>query len=431
MNRLQILSRGLAALVLASSIAACGGSDDKTETRSPGVVEWNTFAADLLAGSGAPPPVQTRGLAIVQIAVHDAINSIDPRYARYAFNGNAKNASVAAAVAAATRDALVAVAAPAASAVDAKYNAALASIPDGTAKQEGVAVGKLAAQAILALHAGESVEAALTAPYVLQVAKAGVYQPTTSDGKVFAAGIGNMIPFAMGQDNNGVNSLFRGDPPPDVVSAQYAQDYQEVKALGDFNAPSHVRTKQQTETAKFWYDAATREWHAAARQVLTKASADEWRTAYTLAALSIAMVDAGIASMEGKFHHNFWRPVTAIHYQDDDGNPATQPDPNWQPLCVTPPFPEYNSTHAATGAAAAGVLARVLGDAHTFTVTSSGQVLPGVTRTYTSFKAAAEEEGLSRIYCGIHFRSAMRAGLLQGDALADLVVSTHIKPINQ
>jgi hypothetical protein len=109
---------------------------------------------------------------------------------------------------------------------------------------------------------------------------------------------------------------------------------------------------------------------------------------------------------------------------DADGNDATVGDASWQPLCITPPFPEHDSTHAATGAAAAGVLARTLGDRHRFTVASP--TLPGVTRTYSRFTEAATEEGLSRIYCGIHFRNAMNTGLQQGDAVAARVVQTML-----
>jgi membrane-associated phospholipid phosphatase len=139
------------------------------------------------------------------------------------------------------------------------------------------------------------------------------------------------------------------------------------------------------------------------------------------------MFDAATASIETKFSYRYWRPITAIRAGDDDGNPATQGDPSWEPLCVTPPFPEYNSTHAATAATAAGVLGLTVGDCHEFTVDSP--TLPGVSRSYARFSLAAAEEAVSRIYCGIHFSSAMEAGLAQGAAVSGYVVGTLLRPV--
>jgi membrane-associated phospholipid phosphatase len=230
---------------------------------------------------------------------------------------------------------------------------------------------------------------------------------------VIGAGIGELAPFAV----SGVSGL-RSAAPYAVSSGVYAEDFREVKELG--SAASSLRTPQQTETARFWYDAATQEWHAAARKGLADSAADEWQAARTLALMGMAMFDVAVASMETKFQFNYWRPITAIRSGDNDGNDLTQGDPNWTPLCVTPPFPEHNSTHAATGAAAAGVLGRLLGDRHMFSVQS--KTLPGVSRTYSSFSEAAAEEGQSRLYCGIHFRHGMVTGFEQGDAVAALVV---------
>jgi membrane-associated phospholipid phosphatase len=183
------------------------------------------------------------------------------------------------------------------------------------------------------------------------------------------------------------------------------------------SASSTTRTAEQTETALFWYDVAAKEWDLAAQKGLADVSADEWRAARTLAVLNISLTDSVIATFDSKFQFNYWRPITAIRAGDHDGNVATKGDPAWEPLCVTPPFPEYPSTHAATGAVAARALALELGDRHTFTVTTP----TGASRTYHRFSAAAYEEGLSRIYCGIHFRTAMNTGFRQGALIAHYV----------
>lgn len=185
-------------------------------------------------------------------------------------------------------------------------------------------------------------------------------------------------------------------------------------------------TAEQTETARFWYDAAAREWNLAAQQGLADRSADAWRAAHTLAVLDIALADAVIATFDTKFQENYWRPITAIRAGARDGNPATRGEADWEPLCATSPFPEYPSTHAATGAAAASALALEVGDRHRFTVTNPS----GVTRTYRRFSRAAYEEGISRIYCGIHFRTAMNRGFAMGGLIAHHVDATLMRPLD-
>jgi PAP2 superfamily len=408
-NPLPTRLAGLVALAIAASVAACGGDDNTPATE---VTEWNRFASELVAAD-QPPPVQVHTMAIVQIAVHDALNSITPRYAAYQYTGSAPDASPAAAVATATRDTLLRLQPTATSAIEAAYASKLASIPAGPAKDAGVAAGRAAAAAILARRGADNLGAAIGKPYTPLDPAPGVYQLTPPLNFVIGAGVGELAPFVVGD----IGKL-RSTKPHLIDSSAYTKDYQEVKEIG--SATSTVRTPQQTETARFWFDAATQEWHAAARKGLGDNQADEWQAARTLALLGMAMFDVTVASLETKFHFNYWRPITAIRSGDNDGNDATQGDANWLPLCVTPPFPEHNSTHAATGAAAAGVLARTLGDRHLFSVKS--KTLPGVSRSYSSFREAATEEGVSRIFCGIHFRHGMDTGLEQGDAVASLVV---------
>lgn len=414
------------AAAAAAALSACSGDDD-TQPNSAEVIEWNRFASDLVAANGSPA-AQVHAMAVVQIAVHDALNAIEPRYAAHTYRAGAPmassdtaQASIAAAVAAATRDTLLELVPAATSAIDAQYGARLLAIADGAAKNSGIATGRAAAAAVLARRAADDIAAATFAPYVAKTPGPGIYQPTTPPDApiVIGAGLGKLEPF-------GSTDLteFASPAPLDTSSSAYAADYAEVKALG--SATSSTRTAQQQETARFWYDAATKEWHGAARQGLQAQGADAWQAARTLALLGIAMFDGTVASMDTKFRYDYWRPITAVRAGDDDGNDATIGDPSWQPLCITPPFPEHNSTHAVTGAAAAGVLARSLGDEQAFTIASP--TLTGVTRTYARFSDAAAEEGVSRIYCGIHFRHAMHTGLEQGDAVAARVMQTELGP---
>src|SRR5262245_61291665 len=398
------MRKWIVCLILVVYIAPLAAREPGRTSRD--VVAWNTFAANLVAGNLAPGP-QTYVLAIVHIAIHDALNAIEPRYERYKFQGWAPGASVAAAVAAAARDTLVQLIPQAEAAVEAQYLAALSTVEDGAAKTMGIEAGRGAAAAILAQRSTDDLVAAITRPYAPGPANPGLYQPTPPLNIVLLAGWSELPPFAIESA-----SRFRPPAPPSITSLEYAADFKEVKRKGALD--STRRTAEQTEIAQFWYTAATKEWNVAAQDGLGDVRADEWRAARTLAALNIALADAVIATFDAKFQFNYWSPITAIRNGDGDGNPATIGDPMWTPLCETPPFPEYNSTHAATAAAAAGVLALELGDRHSFTVTSTS----GARRRFTRFSEAAYEEAISRIYCGIHFRTEMNAGLWQGGRVA-------------
>lgn len=400
-------------LVCTASVAA-----HRPRATSRHVVTWNTFVTDLVA-EHLPPGPQTHTLAIVHIAVHDALNAIEPRYERYEFGGSALGGSVAAAVAAAVHDTLTQLVPQAAPAVSARYAAELDTVPEGDAKTLGIGAGQAAAAAILARRGADNLPAAITKPYTPGLPNPGVYQPTPPLPIVLLAGWSELGPFALQRANQ-----FRPPSPPAIGSAAYAADFEEVKRKG--SRESDARKARHTDIARFWFTAATREWNVAAQAGLSDVRADEWRAARTLALVNIALADAVIATFDAKFHYNYWRPITAIRAGDTDGNAVTIGDVNWEPLCDTPPFPEYSSTHAATGAAAAGVLALELGDRHAFTVTTPD----GVSRRYRRFSVAALEEGLSRIYCGIHFRTAMTTGFWQGGQVASYVVHNLLRPVS-
>ena len=146
---------------------------------------------------------------------------------------------------------------------------------------------------------------------------------------------------------------------------------------------------------------------------------DSWAAARAFALVNFALTDGYIAGFEAKYHFRFWRPVTAIRAAGADGNPHTNADPAWQPFLTTPPVPDYPSTHTVVGAAAAEVLIALFGDNVGYDTTSL--TLPGVTRHYTGFSAAARENGLSRVYAGIHFQHAVKAGHKQGRSIGRAV----------
>jgi membrane-associated phospholipid phosphatase len=205
----------------------------------------------------------------------------------------------------------------------------------------------------------------------------------------------------------------------------------EVKALGAATGSS--RTADQQQIALFWADGAGTEtpaghWNSIAQDVATARGNTAIENARLFALINVAMADAAICAWEAKYAFNYWRPVTAIRNADTDGNDATASDPTWSSLIVTPPFPDYVSGHSTFSGAAASVLATFYGtDAIAFATDSD--FLPGVSRTFSSFSAAASEAADSRVYGGIHFRSASEDGLAAGEVIGAWTVANYIRPL--
>jgi len=197
----------------------------------------------------------------------------------------------------------------------------------------------------------------------------------------------------------------------------YARDLAYITSIG--HAQSTTRTTEQSEIAKFWYEDSPLGWNRIANAVARQRTLDNWEAARAFALLHFAMADGFIVGFHDKFRFRFWRPETAIRAAADDGNPLTQSDPACKPFLATPPVPDYPSTHTVLGWAAAEVLINLFGDRVRYSATSL--TLPGVTRTYRGFSPAAEENGLSRIYAGIHFSHAVRDGKRQGRSIGQAV----------
>jgi hypothetical protein len=224
-------------------------------------------------------------------------------------------------------------------------------------------------------------------------------------------------------------SQFRPAFPPDLRSAEYARHFQEVKDLGSFS--STLRTREQTEIAHYWADGAGTvtppgHWNRIAQGVARSSGLSLQENARLFALLNAALADAAIVCWDMKFACNFWRPVTAIHEADRDGNEQTQPDPAWRPLLETPPFPTCTSGHSTFSGAAAETLKLFFGrDDLRFTdVSESGRI-----RTFISFLEAANEAGRSRIYGGIHFEFDNAAGLESGRAVARTIFQNQMQPL--
>jgi hypothetical protein len=405
------------------------------------VMAWNARILDVLAVSGQIGPVLTRSLAMAHAAVHDALNAIDPRFERYELAGETVAwASAEAAIASASHAVLVGVIpsfgtaaqqATAMAAANAALAASLATIPDGAAKTSGIAAGQSAAAAILALRSNDG---ALNNPVYVPLTSPGYWQPTPNPNPpdpvaggpgflpALLPGSGDMTPFVL---NTG--EQFRPDGPPSLPSEAYARDYNQVERIGaQFSA---VRTPEQSQIARFWYEGSPFGWNRIARIVAEGRVLDLWDQARLFALVNFAMADGFIAGWNTRYFYNFWRPVTAIRAGDTDSNAATIADPQWNTFLNTPAIPDYPSTHSVLGAAAAEVLARYFDDdTIAFTVTS-GAPFGGITRSFTSFSAAARENGNSRVYAGIHFRTAVRDGLWLGGKIGSFTFRRSLRPL--
>ena len=415
MTRLRFASTA-AALLAAVAFVPPAAADPRSEP----VTHWNSVAARAYAPTeGTQPLPQSRTFAIMHAAIHDALNAIDRRFVPYTPGlAAAPGASIDAAVATAAREVLVTLIPEQAALVDEAYYHVFIGIAEGPAKAAGIAVGRAAAQATLNRRAKDGIDAA-TQPVYVPKAAAGDYQFTAPFDLAFLPGWGRLEPFAIALADH------RLDGPLPIASRQYARDLAHLQSIGALR--STTRTAEQSTIAQFWYEDSPLGWNRIANTVVRQRGLDSWAAARAFALVNFAIADGYIAGFQAKYQFRFWRPVTAIRAAGDDGNPRTAGDPAWQPFLVTPPVPDYPSTHTVAGAAAAAVLSALFGDKVAYDTTSL--TLPGVTRHYTGFSAAARENGLSRIYAGIHFQHAVKDGRKQGRSIGH-AVSSSLAAIN-
>ncbi len=445
-RRIRLL--GLA-VCLAAGVFLAGASASQPAPVPNAVIAWNANAGDASIAAcflGDYAPQEARMYAMMHVAIHDALNGIDARSRPYAASlSAAPGASPDAAVAAAARDVLVPVlgslsfflpadcVSAGVASVEADYAAALGAIPNGTAKTRGVALGRAAAAAILALRSADGFDTPTVDPNYQEGSAPGEYRYTPGTPFAFAPHLGeDLTPFVLKDA-----SQFRPGPPDPLTSRKYAADVNEIQRLGgdDVTTPS-ARTGEQTEIALFWVESSPLAWNRLTRAVATAEELDLWESARLFGLLNLAMTDGYIGTWEAKYHYRFWRPVTAIRLAGIDGNPATTADPTWTPLVQTPPIPDYDSGHAVEGGTAAQVLKRFFRtDRMSFSVCSftlpAGQKCSDASPTlrhFTKFSQAADENALSRIYVGFHFRDAVATGTNHGEKIGNRAVNHFLRP---
>jgi membrane-associated phospholipid phosphatase len=406
------LGRTLAASLVAGVVAApeLAHAEGRSVTRgTQAVVDWNATALRTTAAAPFDPPLESRNLAIVQVAVFDGVDAIRSRHPRHVpSTGESEDASVVAAVASAAHRALLALYPTQAAGLDQAYQASLATVPDGAAKTRGMITGEAAGEAELAMRAFD--HSADTVPFT-PGSGPGAWVPTPPASRAaLDPGWGEVTPFLLRS-----GSQLRPGPPPPLTSPTYTRDFDEIERIG--SATSTIRTTEQTNLARFWVSTAPQIWNQAAQQLTVSRELGVWTAARLFAVLNSAGADAFIAAWDAKFTYRQWRPVTAIRAADMDGNVRTAADPTWTPLLLTPPFPDYPAGHTTYAGAAETILSSVLGSRPgPFTLRSA--TAPGVELTYTSFAAVAADVVNARVWGGIHWRTSSEAGRTLGRRIA-------------
>jgi hypothetical protein len=410
-----VISTVVAVLTFGSAVA-----------RADAVLDWNAIAVSTAIKNGQNPFAQARTGAIVQLAVFEAVNSITGDYQPYlgTVSAPAGASADAAAVQAAYR--VLSTYFPAsATALDTARATSLASIPDGQAKTDGIAVGDASADAMIALRAHDG-----SSPPQFKTpgpAVPGEWQATPSCPIVNGVASGtafhwqNVTPFGIPSA-----SAFLLDPPPALTSNEYAKAYNEVMTVG--SADSTERPQDRADVALYYAASSpTQVFNQAAQQVAQAEGGSLSENARAFALLNMAISDSLVASFFNKYHYNFWRPETAIHGGDTDDNPKTDADPGYAPFIVTPCFPSYPSNHGSAANAGAEVLRRLYGEAgHSMTLTNTA--VPTIVLQYTSFKQITDDISDARVYGGIHFRTDQDAGAVLGRAIGTTVYKGNLGP---
>jgi hypothetical protein len=460
--------------LLQTAPAPTGFSKKKSASAADRVRHWNETTINAsgldhtpvasgenrVFGEQVGPVRAARAIAIVHIAVFEAVNAIDGHCKSYVgVNRAMPDISMNCAIAAAAHDTLCALFPSQKAHFDSLLDEELRQPPNGHTKKAGIALGQQCAAKILALRANDGsgfVEPRVGIDFITSNAP-GMWRqdPISHHPLALGAYWGQVKPFVLQSGNQ-----FRAPAPPALNSAEYTAAYNALKAIGgDGVVTPTVRTQEQTNIGTFWaYDgtpslcAPPRLYNQIVMHIADQmgTSSDPEQLARLLALANTAMADAGVVCWESKFFYQYWRPITAIRESDigsgptgyGDGNPDTAGDIHFTPLGApasnltgpnfTPPFPAYPSGHATFGGALFEILRKFYGrDDIAFTFTSdefngvtrdnSGNVRPFVPRTFTSFSQAEEENGQSRIYLGIHWPWDKSEGIAQGQRVADYV----------
>ncbi|MEU9828513.1 vanadium-dependent haloperoxidase [Micromonospora chersina] len=420
-TRRKVVCAVVAGVLAAGSpvaIVSPSASAAHTSTSANAVIVWDRNAQSAIWDvASQQPQVQARSFAMVHGAVYDAVNAIAGRkYQPYliapATNGRE---SVDAAVGTAAFQVLSSLFPDQQARLQTQYDEWLATIPSGGAKRGGISVGSQTAAAMIAARQNDG---AFGNPAWQVGTEPGQWRPTPPTNANDGAWVATLKPFLIPSA-----SMFRSSGPPTLTGEQYARDLNEVKTIGAVNSP--IRTADQTQAAIWWHDRHLGEWEIK-RQLAMTQRLNTLQTARMFAMVDLAEADATTACYNEKAAWTFWRPVTAVQLADTDGNPATEAEPNWMPLLVTPPHPDFTSGHTCFTAASMLALKHFFGrDDIPFSAYSEAS---GTTRYFGSFSAAIAEVIEARIWGGIHTRTADVEGAKIGAKVTAYMIENYFRP---
>ena len=379
------------------------------------VIDWNAGACSVVVAAHFNAPHGHRVIALMQTAVFAATNAISQRYPEEvpALSPDPE-ASMAAAIGAASRVVLSDMVPSQRDFVDSLYAVFLSAIPAGELKSRGIRIGEAAAKAVLAARSNDGANAMET---YRPRTSAGTYVPTTTPA---VPQWPVRTPWLMSSP-----SQFRPGPPPALSSPVWARDYNEIKGLGAKNSMS--RTPEQTLIARFWETTEPSIYYGVVHCVARLPGRDITQNARLMMAVAQAIDDGMIAVFDAKYYYGFWRPVTAIRNGDIDGNEATDRDSSWTPFITTPMHPEYPCAHCVTSGVVGTVLKAAIGNGPTPPLTTSSPTADGVSRTWTSLEDFMQEVDEARICDGVHFRTSTIAGTALGKRVGALSVARYFQ----
>ena len=384
--------------------------------RADTITDWDARATAV----ASPAALGEREVTIVDLAMFDAVNSIARRYQPYLEQlpiTEPTSADAAAASAAAT--ALALLHPPAAQDFKtalAEYLSRVSAPP--SAIEAGSRLGETVARRIVESRAKDG---AADVDSYRPKTRAGQYVPTAT---MVCPTWPAMPPFALASP-----SQFRPGPPPALKSREWAEDYNEIKELG--GKTSSKRSAQQTETARFWLMVGPQAYHPLARQMVLERHLDLVDSARFMALFAVTLTDAYIAVFDAKYHYEFWRPLTAIRNADLNDNPATAPDPLWQPLDATPMHPEYPCAHCILSGAARVVLESLAAGQPMPELSLTSPTAPGITHRWSNLEDFTTEVANARIWAGFHYRFSTRVGTALGKEVAGYVLTRTMQPVTK
>ena len=412
------------------AVSAMSFATQSADASAQIAIDWNQEVLGLAeAEDGFLTLKGLRTVTMMHLAMHDALNSVNGRYATYAFDqGRPEAAAVTAAVEAAYRVAISQYP-DQENSLGALHKQAVPLHPTDPRIKAGIELGAEAARAILLQRQDDGWDS--DAEYQWHPMAPGVYaefneHSGTPQGFIFGAGWGGAKGFALTSADQ-----FRAPPPPAIDSEEYTRAFNEVKEVGRFQ--SMVRTPDQSHLALWWKDFAENSHNRLARDLVAREKLDLMDATRLFAPLNMSIFDAYVSSFNNKFFYNHWRPYTAIRWAANDGNPATQAEETWTNLHRhTYAFPSYPSAHGTACAAAMLAFEEVFGSDFSFTMRNprvdiagpfSGKIeMHPATREFSRFSDAAMECGLSRVYLGIHFRYDSTEGVALGQKVGSHVI---------